>query len=124
MGINFGNLVEDSRSVAIEVGNSDVVNITYSPRALSPASMQRLQERLNKGEDTDPYAVAEMFCSIVTDWDVYGPVSDEDGNVLVHEGQRVPLEPHYVAELPASVISFLMEKVGEDSAPKSRKSKR
>jgi hypothetical protein len=125
MGISFSNLVENSRTVAVDFGGGNLLTVTYKPTAMSPAHLQKIQGELDKGDDTDPYAVAHMFCSIVTNWNLEGPLGeDKDGAPIIAEGAVVPMDVDHVAWLPSSVIQFIVEQVAEDSAPKGKKAKR
>ena len=124
MGISFNNIVENSRTVSIGFGDG-ALSVTYKPTSLSPAHLQKINKELNKGEETDPYAVAIMFCSVVTAWNLEGPVGeDEDGQPVIEAGKPVPVEAEYVAWLPTQVIQYIIQEVAEDSAPKGKKSKR
>ena len=123
MGISFSNIVENSRTVSIPFGD-DALSITYKPAALSPAHMSKMQNELDKGDDTDPFAVAHMFCSLVTGWDLLGPIGeDANGKPLVAAGKPVPCEVDYAAWLPSAVTQFIITEIAEDSAPKSKKAK-
>lgn len=130
MGITFADLVEKSRTFDIELDKGNALQVTYDPSALSPAKISRLNKQLRAVADDDEdndenlFAVAKMFCSVVKDWSLEGPFGeDEDGEPLVAKGEPVPVEPDYVAWLPSPVIAHIIEKVGEDAAPKSKKRK-
>ncbi|MGC4107814.1 MAG: hypothetical protein QM753_15945 [Thermomicrobiales bacterium] len=125
MGISFSNIVENTRTAAVEFENGEVLNVTYKPKAMSPAFFDKLNKELNKGDETDPYAVAHMVCAIVTDWDLLGPLGeDEDGNDLVGKGEPVPVEAQYVAWVPTGILGYIITSVAEDSSPKAKTRKR
>jgi hypothetical protein len=124
MGISFSNIVENTRSTEVDF-NGETLNVTYKPKTLSPAFFDKFNKELNKGEDTDPYAVAHMFCAIVTEWDLLGPLGeDEEGNDLVAKGDAVPLEVDYVAWVPTAILGHVITTVAEDASPKAKTRKR
>ena len=118
MPISFNNLVENSRSISIPMANGSM-SITYNPSKLSAAYVQEIQQNM---ADNDVLGAATMFCHIVSDWDVEGPLHEEGHNEFVVEGQKVPLEPRYVAWIPSPVLLHVMEKITEDASPKSQRS--
>lgn len=129
MGISFADIVDKSKDLRVEFGGG-ALNLSYDPSALSPAKISKMNKELRKAEqdadaedeDASLMGVAKMFCGIVKSWDLTGPLGeDEDGNPLVAEGVAVPVEPEYVAWLPSPVISHIVEKIGEDAAPKGKK---
>lgn len=115
MGISFSNLVENERTVAIEINGEDL-HVTYKPKTLSPAFMNKMAEDV---QDDDPEGFAKMFCSVVTAWDLEGPLGE--GKDEVKAGQLVPLEPRVVSYIPTSIMRYILEQIAEDSAPKSKK---
>lgn len=127
MGISFADIVEKSRTVKIDVRGGHL-SLTYDPSALSPAKISQMNKKLKASSDQEDdealMAVSNMFCGIVKGWDLTGPLGeDAEGNPLVAEGEAVPVEPEYVAWLPSPILSHLIEQVGEDSAPKTKKRK-
>lgn len=118
MGISFSNLVENERTVAIDINGNDL-HVTYRPSKLSPAFMTKIGEDI---EDDDELAFARLFCSIVADWDLEGPIGEDE--FVVEHGQKVPLEAEYVSWVPAAILRYIIEQIGEDSAPKSKKKAR
>lgn len=130
MGITFADLVEKTRTFDINL-DKGTLQITYDPSALSPAKISKLNKQLravseedDEENDENLFAVAKMFCSVVKGWSLEGPFGeDEEGEPLIAAGKPVPVEADYVAWLPSPVISHIIEKVGEDAAPKSKKRK-
>lgn len=128
MGITFADLVEKTRTFEITLDKGSL-EVTYDPSALSPAKISRLNKQLrevanSEDEDNDEnlFAVAKMFCSVVKGWSLVGPFGEDDnGKPLVAVGEPVPVEPDFVAWLPSPIISHIIEKVGEDAAPKAKK---
>lgn len=118
MGISFANLVENERTVAIDI-NGHELHVTYKPSKLSPAFMNRIGEQI---EDDDPLGFAKLFCEVVSDWNLEGPMGE--GEQAVEMGEKVPVEPEYVAWVPGAILRYIIEQIGEDSAPKSRKKSR
>ena len=118
MGINLSNIVENERTINIDFSGENL-EVTYAPSALSQGRMNKLQKELDKGEDTDPLAFAQLFCSIVTGWNLEGPLGEGDDEIAA--GKPVPMEARYVAWVPTPVLTYITEKVGEDANPKSRK---
>jgi len=124
MGITFADIVEKSRKVVIEFGGGNL-NVEYDPSALSPAKISKMNKELKGVDEDDEEAmlgVAKMFCGIVKNWDLVGPLGEDDnGEPLVAEGAAVPVTPELVAWLPSPVIQHIIEKVGEDASPKGKK---
>lgn len=118
MPVSFANLVENERTVTIDINGQDL-HVTYKPKTLSPAFMNDMAEQV---EDDDPNAFATMFCSVVTAWDLEGPLGE--GKKAVKAGDPVPLEPEIVSYIPTAIMRYILEQIAEDSAPKSRKSNR
>jgi hypothetical protein len=118
MPISFNNLVEKSRSLSLPMANGSI-ELSYNPSKLSAAFVQEMQE---KAEENDPLIMAKLICHVVSDWDIEGPLHDEDHNDFVAAGDKIPLEPRYVAWIPGPVLTHIMEKIGEDASPKSQPS--
>ncbi len=116
MGISFSNLVSDERTVKIDI-NGNELHVTYEPSRLSPAMFQKMQEKFEDEEDHLTYP--RIFCEIVKDWNLEGPIGE--GEHAVEAGEKVPVEPEYVAWVPASILQYIIEQIGEDAAPKSKK---
>lgn len=109
--VSFSNLVADQATVNIDI-KGETLRVTYKPSNLSPAFFQKLGEEL---EDDDPQAFSKLFCEVVSSWDLEGPLGD------VPAGQPVPLDPAHVSWVPGAILRFIIEQIGEDSTPKSRK---
>lgn len=119
MGISFSNIVEDSRTVAIDINGHDL-HVSYNPSRLSPAYMSKIGDTFEDEEDA--LAFARLFCEIVVDWDLEGPIGE--GEHAVGHGEKVPMVAETVAWVPAAILRYIIEQIGEDSAPKSRKKSR
>jgi hypothetical protein len=115
MGISFTNLVENERTVTIDVNGNDL-HVTYKPKTLSPAFMNKLADEV---EDDDPEGFSKMFCSVVTGWDLEGPLGE--GENAIKAGEAVPLDLEVVSWIPTALMRYILEQIAEDSAPKGRK---
>lgn len=115
MPISLNNLVKKSRTISIDV-EGGALSVTYDPSKLSAAYMQSIQEQL---QDDDPLAMAEMFCHIVTDWDLVGPLHEKGHNEFVEDGKPVPMEKRFVAWIPTPILQEIITTIGEDASPKS-----
>jgi hypothetical protein len=115
MPISLNNLVKDKRTFSIPFEGGDI-NVTYNPQKMSAAHMQELQDRL---DEDDPYSMAVLFCGIVTDWDLIGPMHEEGHNEFIAAGKPIPVEPRYVAWIPGPVLQAIFTAIGEDASPKS-----
>lgn len=117
--VSFGSLVKDNATVAVEFDTGDVLHVTYKPSTLSPAFMEQMAEEV---DDDDPQGFAKLFCEVVTDWDLEGPFGQ--GKHAVKAGEKVPLKPEVVSWVPTGIMRFILQEIGEDSAPKGKKKNR
>lgn len=117
MGVSLSKLVEETRTFKAKFNSSHIL-VTYKPKNLSSKYMSKLQDDV---EDDDPEAMAVGFCAIVTEWDLEGPVTDDEDNELVAEGEVIPLEPEIVSWLPTSILGAVLKSIGEDASPKGSK---
>lgn len=118
MGISLANLVENRREVVITFEGGDL-HVSYNPSKLNAGFVSRLQEQL---DDDDPLAFARLFCSVVTAWDLVGPLGE--GETAVADGEAVPLSPEHVAWVPGFILKHVIERISEDAAPKQKTSSR
>ena len=125
MGVSFSSLVENERTVKIDV-NGERLTVTYSPRNMTGPRLEKLAEAIQAAhEDDAPDAtvnlLAELFCGVVSAWNLEGPIEGPDGNEVVPLGAPVPLMPEFVAHLPGPIVEYLIEKLREDCRPNPQK---
>lgn len=119
------------------------LRVRYDPSLVSDATDRRIQQLSRSG---DELAAPRVFCQIVKAWDLHGPLTaivdetDEDGNVLfdddgnplereeviVPEGQVIPLRPDVIQHLPSEVFLAIWVALREDAygVPTNRRSRR
>jgi len=96
---------QETRPVAIDFGDGDVLNLTIDPSAITLAWTDRTAE-LTKNPDI--VAIADHFFIAVKDWDL----TDEEGTVL-------PLDDSTIGALPVGVFLHIMSHLGDSLAPKA-----
>lgn len=123
------------RSTIVELEQRDGkalrLALTYDPVFLSEAATQTTQDL---SEDGDPLGSAEMFCRLVLDWQLVGPLvtsvlarddndrikRDERGRPVwervevVPPGEPVPLDPEIVQYLPTAFTLAVWREIGRE----------
>lgn len=130
-------------TVEMANGGKMRLKVVYDPTELSNATDTRIQELSESG---DNLAAARVFCDIVLEWGLMGPLTgkvaqyDDDGmivfddagnpiiekKVIVPAGEMVPLEPGIVQYLRTSVMLGIWQAIGQDASgvPTNRRERR
>lgn len=108
------------------------IHLEYYRNRMSLAPMTALisdedAEGLSETE-LDAIRTASTMCHYIKSWDLEGELLDYQGDVLVPEGQLIPIDPRITQYIPtpivAGIVKQLMEEVFPDQAGKSRNERR
>lgn len=102
---NLKAIADRTRSLPVDLGEGDTLNVTYRPGAYTPEFEQKAQDGINAG---DRDSLGRMVADIVTDWDLY-----EDAAQKV----KVPLTVDRLRTVPMVVLAPVMEAIGGDLRP-------
>lgn len=110
-----------------ESGDVEYVNLEYYKNRSMLAPMEALipdevAEDLTD-DQLDSARIASNICNLVKSWDVEGPLHDYRGNVVVAEGEIVPLDPMQVMYIPSSVNGEIIRAITSDMFPDQGKSR-
>lgn len=125
---------ERETTLRVEIEGERVVKVwvSYDPNMISDATDNRVQALSEAGDDL---AAARVFCEVVQDWNLAGPMvallpdTDDDGEIvfddhanpvmrkrtLVKSGEKVPLDPEIVQHLRSGVVLGFWKALREDS---------
>src|SRR5262245_14415410 len=113
------NLVPVQRTLNIDFGDGETVNIVYDPRQITytPEEIEARRE-----DDAVRNANAEDLAKAVISWDVTGPVPTVDrpgrpAGSLVPEGQVIPLDAGVLGHIEFEVLSTLIMAITMDGQP-------
>lgn len=123
-------------------GRVGTMDVTYDPSLVTDALTEQIQVLAEEG---DSLAAAEVFCRVVRNWGLRGPLSSQviqidaqgrpvygkDGKPvwekreIVPPGQPVPLDPDIVQHLRTDITLGVWREINEDvNGGKARKSRR
>lgn len=102
---NLKAINDRTRTVQVDLGEGDVLNVTYRPAAYTPEFEAKVNEGMDAG---DRQVLARMVSEIVTDWDLFEDQAQR---------RKVPLTVERLHSLPMIVITPVMEAIGEDLNP-------
>ncbi len=102
---NIASITKRTRDVAVDLGDGDVLRVTYRPAAYTPEFEQKVNDAIAAG---DRDALGGMVMALIADWDLY---EDEA------QKRKVPITVARVRSLPMIVISPTLEAVGADLNP-------
>lgn len=136
---------ERETTLRVEIDGGKVVKVwvSYDPNLISDATDNRVQDLAEAGDDL---AAARVFCEVVHDWNLAGPMvallpdTDDDGEIvfddaanpvmrkrtLVKSGEKVPLDPEIVQHLRSGVVLGFWKALREDAygVPTNRAARR
>lgn len=116
MAISISKLgVTKNRTATIPVFDGEVT-VTFDATKLSSASINQITQSI---EEDDFTGAARLFVSIVSEWDLAGPIGE--GKLAVKDGEVIPLTPEHVAFIPVSILNYILEAIIEQTNPKSAK---
>ena len=78
--------------------------VTYRPHRLT---MHRLMEMERIAQDSNLQAMASLVPELLESWDLEGPLDDDAGEVIVDEGEVIPVEPDVLVHLPGMFYAGL-----------------
>lgn len=113
-------LMSISKTSDIDCGWGITARMTYQPALVT----EDLDDEA-KGE-TGAARIADQLCTLVTSWELTGPVpiqtvgSITEGSI-VPEGEPVPLDPEVVRHLPLPLLQGMFQGLMGDAVPKSPK---
>lgn len=125
-------LSSDRETLVIKAPDGDL-HITYKPSRLSVAFLERYAEQIHEAlkdegadENTAVSIHAELIAGVVLEWDLEGPIPDEDvfglkAGEIVKAGEVIPLEREPLKWLGAATLEFLIEELRSDAGVKVRK---
>lgn len=89
-----------------------VNRITQEPITVDDATLPD-GERVEDMSDTDiaSWRAALSFCDVVASWDVLGPVCNRKGEIIVADGEPVPLQPAIVRLVPSWFTQAITEQL-------------
>jgi hypothetical protein len=102
---NLKAIADRTHTLSVDLGDGDVLNVTYRPAAYTPEFEQKAQAGIDAG---DRDSLGRMVADIVTDWDLY-----EDAAHKV----KVPLTVDRLRSVPMIVLAPVMESIGGDLRP-------
>lgn len=132
-------------NVKVELADGRVMplTLTYDPNQVNDATDNRIFDYADAGDDL---AAARVFCEIVQDWNMAGPLTalvpqyDEDGGVswddhgnplvsrqvIVDRGSKVPLDPEVIQYLRSGLVVAIWKSLREDAIglPTNRRERR
>lgn len=118
-------LIADRETLVMKV-DGERFEIVYKPSRLSAAHIESWADRLEAlriEEGTENEAVhvyAEMLANIVLEWNLTGPIPDEDvdgydqGSIVDHD-EIVPLTVDALKWIGAPALEVLIEEIRQDS---------
>ena len=120
-GVSFASLVENERTAKIDI-NGERLAVTYSPREMTGPRLERLAQAISDAaqdgnDDKAVYVMAELFCRVVKDWNLEGPLEDADGEEVVGLGEPVPVDIECVKHIPGPMLEYVLEQLREDCRP-------
>jgi hypothetical protein len=108
-------------------GEREDVHLEYYRNRISLAPMEALISEEDAKElsdaELDALRAASTMCYYIKSWDVTGELKDYQGNVLVAEGDIVPLDPRMTQYMPTPIIGEIMRKLTEEVFPDAGKSR-
>lgn len=119
MAISIGDFAKARKDLAYET-SAGMLNVSYSPNALTPSDEAKLMAARTTSPAELFRSLLEMLCKMVKSWDMEGPLyNSETGDVIVEQGDVVPIAPDVLQHLPTSFLTGLYSAIGEDNVPKS-----
>ena len=106
---NIKSIEKRVRTVKVDLGDGDVLEVIYRPSAYTPEFEMKTQAAID-AKDRD--ALGKMLITLVVDWDLY---EDEAQKV------KVPITVERLRTVPMLVLAPILETVGGDLSP-NRKS--
>jgi hypothetical protein len=111
-GMSFADLVEGKRTFDVKFANGKRLEITYEVDKMTPATLRRINEAIESG---DELSFARMVAGVMCDWELEGPFGE--GEYFVPEGEKVPIEPEYLAYFPGPYMAHIWNSIAEDANP-------
>jgi hypothetical protein len=105
---NIKAIAKRTRTVPVDLGDGDTLNVVYRPSAYTPEFEMKTQAAID-AKDRD--ALGKMLVDIVIEWDLY---EDEAQKV------KVPITVERLRTLPMIILAPVMESVGGDLSPNRR----
>jgi len=119
MGISLAKLgVTKDRKAVVEFDGGNI-NVTYDATKMNAAAMNAINASVDEEDYT---AAAQVFVSVITSWDLTGPLGE--GEHEVAEDEVIPLTPEHVSYVPYPILGAIIESVAEDANPNSKKKRR
>lgn len=117
MSVRFKD--EDSNEV-------DYVRIEYYKNRISLAPMEakiskEMEENLNP-DQIEAARIASTLCHYLKSWDLEGPLYDYNDELLVPEGEVIPLDPMITMYLPTTITAEIMNQLTTEVFPTREKS--
>ena len=100
---SIAQITSQKATATIDVGGLSI-EVTYRPAHLT---MHRLQEMERIAKESNLDAMAQLVPSLLAGWDLEGPLEDDAGEVIVDEGETIPIHPDVLVHLPALFYAHL-----------------
>jgi len=110
-----------------ETDERSEIRVEYYRNRISLAPMEALisdedAEGMSEAQ-IDAIRSASTMCHYLKSWDLQGELKDYHGNVLVEEGETIPLDPRITQYLPTPIVAGIMRQLTEEVFPDQGKSR-
>lgn len=121
MPIKIIDVLANRRTLAVSLPGwgGDALGVTYLPNAITPERVL-LSDRVMKLDDNEAKmaGILDLFCAVVSDWDLIGPYP-ADGSV-VRDGEHVPVRADIARGFGMVTLNTILQACIDDVAdPKS-----
>lgn len=103
MPVRLSELVNDSKTVSVSVGDFDI-NISYRPNAITMPALLRLDTMTNAPASEQVEIMAEMLSGFIAGWDILG---DDD--------KPIPVNVETLKAMPYRLIMLIMDAIRSDT---------
>lgn len=103
MPVRLSELVNDSKTVAVSVGDFNI-NISYRPNAITMPALLRLDTMTDATAAEQVEIMAEMLADFIGDWDILG---DDD--------KPIPVNVETLKAMPYRLIMLIMDAIRSDT---------
>jgi hypothetical protein len=135
LAIQARDFLADRRELTIGEGDG-AIWLVYRPGMIN-AEYHKMVMELAKKEDSNHRVGVYSICTVVSDWDLTGPlviekpkldkrgkpirddygVAESETVELVPAGQKIPIKTEFVKYLNTGVLTYLTQAIGEDMKP-------
>lgn len=124
--ISLADLIADTATVTVETRLGPIA-VSYRPNAMTPAKEAELQRLAGSDDEDADVMLATLFCEVVSDIGISGPMFDADGRQIVEADAPIPLEPEYVVYLPSRLLgdcfTAIQQSIQDEATEKGKASR-